>query len=192
MFRRRPTHVDVPRTKATIVQLSAGLIGAGLLALPACARHPAKTAAKAAVPPPKPVAKAKPAPAARTIEPVPNTPEQRLGTVRVVGAHGSFVLIETPSASLTAAVPVGYLLHCRPVGVSSGMSSADLRVSPERRQPFVVADVISGTPSIGDVAYLAKEGAAPVTPPVSMPSIPFSSVLPAAAPPPTPTPAANP
>ncbi len=135
----------------------------------------------------KPVARATTPPTFRTIEPVHVSPEQRLGTIRVIGAHGNFVLIETPSAAATAAVPSGYLLHCHPPGTETGSSSADLRVSPERRQPFLVADVLSGVPTLGDVVYLAKEVATPSPP--RRPIVPFSSVIPVAAPPEAPEPA---
>ena len=153
--------------------------------LAAChTRHPdsSKTAAAPRV---EPARKALPP---QTIERTPVTPEQRLGTVRVIGAHGNFVLIETPSASVTAMIPTGHLLHCRPPGIIVGSSSADLRVSPERRQPFLVADVLSGSPAVSDVAYLAREAAPPVVP--LRPAIPYSSVISAA--PPTPAPEATP
>ena len=153
-----------------------------------CTSHTARQAAPTATSPAQSAAaRTKQEPAPRTIEASPVSSEQRLGIIRAVGAHGSFVLIETPSASVTAALSTGSFLHCHPAGTVTGSSTADLRVSPERRQPFVVADVVAGTPTVGDVAYLARESA-PV-PPVR-PAVPFSSVIPAAEP--TPNPAANP
>ena len=126
------------------------------------------------------------APVSRTITPLPPTPEQRLGVVRIIGARASFVLIETPSAAVTAAAPAGYVLHCRPPGVATGASTADLRISAERRPPFVIADVLAGTPTVGDVAYLARDNdPAPV--PIRS-GVPFSSVIPAAEPVGTPAP----
>ena len=169
----------VPRPVFTACRLAVALLVAGTF-LAACTGHlafpansPATTAAQAA-----PTGKT---PAPRTIIPLPPAPEQRLGTVRVIGARAGFVLIETPSASVTAAVPAGHLLHCHPPGVTTGTSTADLRVSAERRPPFVIADVVAGTPSVGDVAYLARDND-PAQVPIR-PVVPFSSVIPAAEPP---------
>ena len=124
------------------------------------------------------------APVPRTIAPLSPAPEQRLGVVRIIGAHASFVLIETPSASVSAAAPAGRLLHCHPPGVTTGTSTADLRVSAERRPPFVIADVVAGMPSVGDVAYLARDNDPALVP--IRPVVPFSSVIPAAEPASTP------
>lgn len=145
-----------------------------------CAHHPGNqppTTASAITAAPTPRARRPPGARARTIEPPPKASEQLVGRVKVIGAHGSFVLIEAPSALVTAAVPAGYLLRCHPFGTPSGAVTADLRVSPERRSPFLVADVISGSPSVGDAAYLTAEGSAPSVPPTT-PVIPYSSVLP--------------
>ena len=150
-------------------------------------RHPQQAASTVPLPAKPAATRTKSEAAPRTIETSPSSPEQRLGVIRAVGAHGSFVLIETPSASVTASLPTGSLLHCHPAGTVTGSSTADLRVSPERRQPFVTADVVAGTPTVGDIAYLAREST--LMRPVQ-PVVPFSSVIPAAEP--TPAPAANP
>lgn len=128
-----------------------------------------------------------PSSAARTIAPTPASAEIRLGVIKVIGSQGSFVLIETPSAAVTAAIPAGHLLHCRTPGAMSSASTADLRVSPERRQPFLIADVVSGQPTVGDIAYLAAD--APQAPSPPRPALPFALPIPASEP--TPSPAAQ-
>lgn len=162
-----------------------GCLAGSLLVCTACS-HPR---AKPGVSSPAPVATKKHPGKVPKISPLPvptpRTQEPRLGTIRVIGAHGSFVLIDTASALVTAAVPVGTVLHCRPPGVNTGVSTADLRVSPERRAPFVVADVIAGTPTVGDTAFLASDAPSPTASPE--PVLLPSTLLPGG-PPPSPTP----
>ena len=131
-------------------------VASGLILWTSCTQSAAKKSPVTATAVKKVSSPTQQSPTARTIKEVRTTPEQMVGIVRMIGAHGSFVLIETPSASISSAVPVGHLLHCHPAGTTTGSSTADLRVSPERRQPFVIADVLAGAPSVGDVAYLAK------------------------------------
>jgi hypothetical protein len=88
--------------------------------------------------------------------------ERRVGVVRVIGAHGRFVLIETSIGYGGAAVPDGQELRCRGSVTGGGAQTALLKVSRERQAPYLVADVLSGEPQAGDVAYLAvpdKKGA---------------------------------
>ena len=155
---------------------SLGLLAVSLLVCTACPRHPAKP--DPGQPPPT-AAKSRPRKPAAALPPPTPTPkplEPRLGTIRVIGAHGSFVLIDTASALVTAAVPVGSVLHCHPPGAGDGASTADLRVSPERRSPYVVADVIAGAPSVGDIASLAMVPPSPAASPE--PVLPPSTLLP--------------
>ena len=154
--------------------------------LAACTPHARPPANAPAAPTTAHAASTKKTPAPRTIVALPPAPEQRLGVIKVIGARAGFVLIETPSASAAAAAPAGHLLHCHPPGVTSGTSTADLRVSAERRQPFVIADVVAGMPSVGDVAYLARDNDPALVP--IRPVVPFSSVIPAAEPASTPAP----
>ena len=75
---------------------------------------------------------------------------QLLGTVHVIGSGGRFVLVEARVASLVAGLTDGEALVCR----AAGNVSANLRVSRERRPPFVVADVADGTPNLGDEVFI--------------------------------------
>ena len=163
------------------------LLGVAVALSASCMRRPGKTSLPI-TPTTRTAISAQPTSKPRNPTSVQAVPEQRVGIVRVIGAHGSFVLIETPSAAFSTTVPAGHRLHCRPPGSTAGTSTADLRVSPERRHPFVVADVLTGLPSIGDVAYLASE--AEPSPSPDYPVAPFSTVIPAvvASPAPEPTP----
>lgn len=106
---------------------------------------------------------------------VPNVPGAAavrfLGNVRVIGTGGRFVLVEASAAAVTAGLANGQTLVCR----SARADTATLRVSRERRPPFVVADVDSGTPHVGDEVYVvpaADPAAKPTTPSAAPPAPP--------------------
>jgi hypothetical protein len=80
---------------------------------------------------------------------------RRVGVVRVIGAHGRFVLIETSTGLGGVPVGEGQVLRCRGAASQGGVETAMLKVSPEREAPYLVADVVSGAPQTGDVAYFA-------------------------------------
>src|SRR5688500_11034950 len=64
---------------------------------------------------------------------------QLIGTIVLVNPEGGFVLVD--SGSLPSPV-VGKALRTRP---PEG-SATELRVTEVRRRPFVIADIVSGTP----------------------------------------------
>jgi len=69
-----------------------------------------------------------------------------VGTVTLVNVDSGFALIDggtNPSPS------PGAKLKCK----SGSVESAELRVSEIRRQPFTIADIVSGTPNKGDLVY---------------------------------------
>ena len=69
-----------------------------------------------------------------------------IGVVKLVNSEGGFVLID----SGTNPAPSGEgNLKCR----TGGVESAELRVSEIRRHPFVIADIVKGTPNKGDLVY---------------------------------------
>ncbi len=94
--------------------------------------------------------------------------ETRVGVVRAIGADQRFVLIETPSALATSSLSDGQLLHCRPPGSTGLAATADLRVSHERHQSLVAANVVAGDPAIGAIVY-ASSGATPAPTPALEP-----------------------
>lgn len=115
-------------------------------------------------------------PASPVTVPAAVTTETRIGVVRAIGADQRFVLIETSSALASSSLSEGQLLHCRPPGSASLTATAELRVSRERRQSLIVANVLSGEPAAGDIV-LATFGAAP-TPTPSPDSISTVSTAP--------------
>lgn len=111
-----------------------------------------------------------------SLPPTPLSVETRVGVVRALGAGESFVLIETPSALAASALVEGQVLHCRPADAASRVATADIRVSRERHQSLVVANVMAGTPAMGAVVY-----STPDPPPASTPVPDSVSSLSAAA-----------
>ncbi len=83
--------------------------------------------------------------------------ERRVGVVRVIGAHGKFVLIDTTTGYGDVPLTEGQNLHSRGSAAGGGVQTAELKVSRERQAPFLVADVVSGEPQTGDVAYFTVE-----------------------------------
>ena len=115
-------------------------------------------------------------PASRPILPV--AVETRLGTVRAMGAEQRFVLIETSSALVASAMSEGQLLHCRPPSALTRASTADLRVSRERHESLIVANVVAGNPTLGDLVYSMPAGAASSPGPISaVPSAPLPGLF---------------
>jgi hypothetical protein len=98
--------------------------------------------------------------------------ERRVGVVRMIGAGRRFVLIEAaPSAQL--ALADGQELRCRTSPEAGGAQTALVRVGRERRQQFIVADVLDGQPNAGDSVYLtfkssSASGASSGPPPLLM------------------------
>jgi hypothetical protein len=69
-----------------------------------------------------------------------------IGVVKLVNIDGGFVLIDSgtnPAPNSEGA------LKCK----TGGVESAELRVSEIRRHPFVIADIVKGTPVKGDLVY---------------------------------------
>lgn len=77
--------------------------------------------------------------------PAISAPKQ-LGTVRMVNSPEQFALIET-----TAPVAPGRILRSR----NDLAESATLRATPHRDHPFLIADIIEGTPAPGDRITIA-------------------------------------
>ena len=69
-----------------------------------------------------------------------------IGVVKLVNSEGRFVLID--SGTNPAPNSEG-ILKCR----TGEAESAELRVSEIRRHPFVIADIIKGTPNKGDLVF---------------------------------------
>lgn len=69
-----------------------------------------------------------------------------IGVVKLVNSEGGFVLID--SGTNPAPNSEGNL-KCK----TGGVESAELRVSEIRRHPFVIADIVKGTPIKGDLVY---------------------------------------
>jgi hypothetical protein len=77
-------------------------------------------------------------------------PPPWVGTVRVVNANEKFVLID--GLTLTAAQPGDTLIAL------SGLSeSSTLRMTGLTQPPFVIADIVTGRPSVGDKVYAPKK-----------------------------------
>lgn len=73
-------------------------------------------------------------------------PAQLIGTVKMVNLDDKFVLID--ALVYTPGAP-GDSLIC----ISNQRETAGLHVSPLRKPPFLIADIVSGTPSVGDRVY---------------------------------------
>ncbi len=101
------------------------IAGCGLLLLTGCAslKHKEKHPAE----PPPPAA----------------TGPQRVGRVAVVNEELGFVLVDVGSLYTPAS---GTALKSFRNGVETGV----LAVSPEKERPFISADIVKGTPQVGD------------------------------------------
>jgi hypothetical protein len=84
-------------------------------------------------------------------EAAPTGPEQPpapafIGKVALVNEELKFALIET---TLTDFPLPGTALKC----MRNGQEAAIVTVSPERKRPFVSADIVKGSPQQGDEVY---------------------------------------
>ena len=71
------------------------------------------------------------------------TGPQRVGTIALVNEDLSYVLVDVGSLYSPQA---GTALK----SFSGGAETAILAVDPEKQRPFIVADIIRGTPKVGD------------------------------------------
>ena len=135
---------------------SAALIGVGLLmALAAgCARNSDKKKA-AAVKPPEAGALAQKSPSAEAWQP-------RLGKILVVKDKLEFVLIDIGTAPAPAA---GTIL----LAYTEANPSAELAVSSFQKRPYLIADIVSGEPKVGDAVAVKPRPPATSTPATSIP-----------------------
>ena len=132
---------------------------AGILACSGCAN-------KSSLPPP-PSAEAEPAADAATKPKKPWTesvfgwtknlfpkkekppaaiPPRLLGQIRQVNSESGFVLID---ATVSSSAKPGDALVC----IANQKETADLKLTTLRSASFVIADITSGTPSVGDRVY---------------------------------------
>lgn len=84
--------------------------------------------------------------------PPPSAPAQPLSPrarVYFVNIPARLVVLEVPSAT---DLPVGLVLS----GLSQGRVSSTVRVAPERRPPFAVAEILTGDPQHGENLYLVE------------------------------------
>jgi hypothetical protein len=73
-------------------------------------------------------------------------PKQLIGTITLVNTDIAYALIDNGSQPSPAA---GTKVECR----SPDGTIAQLRVTEIRKRPFIVADIVSGTPHKGDEVY---------------------------------------
>ncbi len=93
--------------------------------------------------------------------------EVRVGEVRAIGAEGKFVLVEVTQRAGTSMLTPGLMLRTRTpeAGTTAGgRQTGSVRISPERRDPFVAADVINGEPHAGDLVFYSPTGQPPPAP----------------------------
>ena len=76
-------------------------------------------------------------------------PPQWTGVIRMVNSAENFVLVE--SGAITSAIPGETYL-----AVGKGVETASLKMTSLKNPPFLIADIISGSPSPGDKIYLPK------------------------------------
>lgn len=70
-----------------------------------------------------------------------------IGTVALVNEEASFVLIDNGSLPSPAS---GTVLKCNPVGAPT---SGEVKVTQIHKPPFVIADIVKGTPKKGDQVF---------------------------------------
>lgn len=90
-----------------------------------------------------------------------------LGNVRVIGTGGRFVLVEASVVAVAASLADGQTLVCR----AAGADTATLRVSHERRPPFVITDVANGEPHVGDEVFVVPASVPMAKPPATAPAV---------------------
>ena len=71
---------------------------------------------------------------------------QIVGTITLVNPALGFVLVDVRAFEYPA---VGLALKC----FADGKETAILMVSPEKNRPFIIADIVKGTPNKGDLVY---------------------------------------
>lgn len=76
-------------------------------------------------------------------------PPQWTGVIRMVNSAENFVLVESPT--IASAIPGETYL-----AVGKGVETATLRMTSLKNPPFLIADIVSGSPSPGDKIYLPK------------------------------------
>jgi len=76
-------------------------------------------------------------------------PPQWTGVIRMVNSAENFVLVE--SGAISSAIPGETYL-----AVGKGVETATLRMTSLKNPPFLIADIVSGSPSPGDKIYLPK------------------------------------
>ncbi len=86
---------------------------------------------------------------ARAETPPPVHGDRFEGSITLVNEEARFVLIE---GGYRQAPADGTFLK----SFREGNESAELRVSPERHRPFVIADIVKGSPQKGDRVTLSK------------------------------------
>ena len=69
-----------------------------------------------------------------------------VGTIKLVNDDGHFVLID--SGTSPGPLP-GAVLKCRAASGETG----ELKAGEVRRRPFAIADVVKGTPQVGDQVF---------------------------------------
>ena len=95
-------------------------------------------------------------------KPLAAMPPQWTGVIRMVNSAENFVLVESgPSAS---AIPGETYL-----AVGKRVETATLRMTSLKNPPFLIADIISGSPAAGDKIYLPNPAAAPNPSPTPKP-----------------------
>jgi len=79
---------------------------------------------------------------------------QWTGVIRMVNSAEHFVLIE--ASAISTAVPGETYLS-----VAKGLETASLRMTALKNPPFLIADILSGSPSPGEKIYRPKPTAGP-------------------------------
>ena len=168
----------IPRAFRSLRRLTGYCVAPWLLAACVFHRSPRAAADRSAHVPPTAASAASPAGRAAAVE-------HRVGTVRVIGNGQRFVLIEVPptGARRAARRPIAALLA--PPRPRDAATTATLRVSRERRRPFVVADVVAGEPHVGDSRVPRSEPPPAPTGPTVLPTA-TAGVLPIVLPDPAP------
>ncbi|MEI6279968.1 MAG: hypothetical protein WCQ16_11405 [Verrucomicrobiae bacterium] len=85
---------------------------------------------------------------------------QWTGVIRMVNSAEHFVLIE--SSAISSAVPGETYFS-----VAKGLETASLRMTSLKNPPFLIADIVSGSPSPGEKIYRPKTNSSPSAAPVA-------------------------
>ena len=88
----------------------------------------------------------------------PEPVELPIGKVHFVHPKGEFVLVKS-------GVVVQMTPNSRLEGRTLGRKTSDLALSPERRSGFLVADVLTGRPEVGDAVFYIREAIVGEAPP---------------------------